>query len=211
MSRCDPANCSVSRRPNENPNPCTSPNANRVLVRVPLEAMQDFNFPQRGPGYLDIGAADSMLRDAIMVWVGNQFELYEEDVRLGDQRLAAVRVSLPSDKSFATYAEALAHVTGPPLSDDVDIVWQQAMVDALFEYTIRSDQSNFSINPRLARLGLRTITVLRFVLPGGAVRAFEYSGDPGLVRGSPPGRTRGPADPVRSTRSAAGPAPGRFR
>ena len=157
----------------------------RVLVRVPLEAMQDFNFPQRGPGYLDIGAADSMLRDAIMVWVGNEFELYEEDVRLGDQRLAAVRVSLPSDESFATYAEALAHVTGPPLSDDVDIFWQQAMVDALFEYTIRSDQSNFSINPRLARLGLRTITVLRFVLPGGAVRAFEYSGDPGLVRLDP--------------------------
>ena len=117
--------------------------------------------------------------------MGNQFELYEEDVRLGDQRLAAVRVSLPSDESFATYAEALAHVTGPPLSDGVDIVWQQAMVDALFEYTIRSDQSNFSINPRLARLGLRTITVLRFVLPGGAVRAFEYSGDPGLVRLDP--------------------------
>ena len=156
-----------------------------VVVRVPLEAIQDFNFPQRGPGYLDIAAADSMLRDAIIVWVGDQLELYEEDVRLADQRLVAVRVSLPSDESFATYAEALAHVTGPPLSDDVDIFWQQAMVDALFEYTIRSDQSNFSINPRLARLGLRTITVLRFVHPGGAVRAFEYSGDPGLVRLDP--------------------------
>ena len=156
-----------------------------VLIRVPLEAMQDFNFPQRGPGYLDIAAADSMLRDAIMVWVGDQLELYEEDVRLADQRLAAMRVSLPSDESFATYAEALGHVTSPPLSDDVDIFWQQAMVDALFEYTIGSDQSNFSINPRLARLGLRTITVLRFVLPGGAVRALEYSGDPGLVRLDP--------------------------
>ena len=157
----------------------------RVLIRVPLESLQDFSFPQRGPGYLDVGAADSMLRDAVMVWVGDQLDVYEENVRLTDQQLSAVRASLPSDESFATYEEAIAHVTGPPLSNDTNIVWQQAMVDALFEYPIRSEKSNFSINPQLARLGLRTVTVLRFVLPGGAVRAFEFSGDPGLVRLDP--------------------------
>ena len=157
----------------------------RVLVRVPLEALQDFTFPQRGPGYLDVAAAGSMLRDAIIVWIGDQLEVYEEDVRLTEQRLVAVRASLPSDDSFATYEEALASVMGPPLSSDTDIFWRQAMVDALFEYTIGSDQSNFSIAPNLSRLGLRTLTVLRFVLPGGAVRAFEYSGDPGLVRLDP--------------------------
>ena len=157
----------------------------RLLVRVPLEAMQDFIFPQRGPGYLDIDAADAMLRDAIMVWVGDGVELYEDDVRLSDQRLRAIRVSLPSDRSFASYDDALAHVMGPPLANDTEIFWEQAMLDALFEYTIRSDQSQFSIDPTLGRLGIRTITVLRFVLPDGTVRAFEYSGDPGVVRLDP--------------------------
>ncbi len=157
----------------------------RVLVRVPLEAMQDFNFPQRGQGYLDIEAIDPMLRDAIMLWVGDELKIYEDDVLLAGKRLTAVRVSLPSDRSFETYDEALTHVLGPPLANDVDLFWQQAMLDALFEYPIRSDQSDFSTDLTLARLGLRTITVLRFVLPDGTVRPFQYSGDAGLVRLDP--------------------------
>tara|TARA_B100001123_G_scaffold404922_1_gene494794 strand:+ start:1481 stop:2914 length:1434 start_codon:yes stop_codon:yes gene_type:complete len=157
----------------------------RVLVRVPLETLQDFNFPTRGPGYLDVRAADAMLHDAVMLWIGNQLEVYEGDVLLANQRLSAVRASLPSNDAFATYEGALAHVTGPPLSEDIDIFWKQAVVDGLFEYTIQSDQSNFSINPQFDRLGLRTITVLRFVLPEGTVRAFEFSGNPGMVRLDP--------------------------
>jgi hypothetical protein len=34
-------------------------------------------------------------------------------------------------------------------------------------------------------LGLRVATVLRFLPPGGAVRAFEFHGDPGLIRLDP--------------------------
>src|SRR4029453_3433651 len=41
------------------------------------------------------------------------------------------------------------------------------------------------IQPRLARLGIRTLTVLRFLPPGGAVRGFEFYGDPGLVQLDP--------------------------
>jgi hypothetical protein len=59
------------------------------------------------------------------------------------------------------------------------------LLDVLFEYPIRSERSDFSIRPRLERLGLRVTTVLRFLPPGGAVRAFEYHGDPGLVRLDP--------------------------
>ena len=157
----------------------------RLLVRVPLGAMRDFIFPQRGPGYLDIPAAGGMLRDAMMVWVGDELELYEDGRRLTDQQLRAVRVSLPSDRSFASFDEALAHVTGPPLPPETEIFWQQAMLDALFEYPIRSDESQFAIDPTLGRLGIRTVTVLRFVLPDGTVRGFEYRGNPGLVRLDP--------------------------
>ena len=157
----------------------------RLLVRVPLYAMQDIRFPQWGPGYLDIAAADSQLRDAALTWIANEFTLYEEDVPLTEQRLVAVRASIPSDSSFATYDSAVAHVRGPPLPDDTEIFWQQVMLDVMFEYPIRSERSNFSIDPTLARLGLRTVTALRFILPGDTVRAFEYRGDPGLVRLDP--------------------------
>jgi hypothetical protein len=163
------------------------PEGNRVqvIVRVPVASMQDVEFPQRGPGYLDIPEADSALRHAALVWVANDLQVYEDDVRLEGQELVAVRASIPSDRSFTTYDAALAHMLGPRLPDDTEIFWQQAMLDALFEYPIRSDRSDFSVNPTLARLGLRTRTVLRFVLADGAERAFEYRGNPGLVRLDP--------------------------
>src|SRR5262249_40984696 len=50
---------------------------------------------------------------------------------------------------------------------------------------IASERSEFSIHPALGRLGLRIVTVLRFLPPGGVTRAFEFTGDPGLVRLDP--------------------------
>src|SRR5260370_1633857 len=59
------------------------------------------------------------------------------------------------------------------------------MVEVLFDYPIRSEQSRFSIHPAFARLGLRVVTVLRFLSATGGVRAFEFNGDPGLVHLDP--------------------------
>jgi hypothetical protein len=59
------------------------------------------------------------------------------------------------------------------------------MLDVLFEYPIQSDQSRFSIHPGLDRLANRVVIALRFLPPGGAVRAFEFLGDPGLVHLDP--------------------------
>ena len=99
--------------------------------------------------------------------------------------VVSVRAAVQSDKSFASYEEALAHVTGPALPVDTEFSWSQGLLDVLFEYPIHSDQSRFSIQPRLARLGIRTLTVVRFLPPGGAVRGFEFYGDPGLVQLDP--------------------------
>src|SRR5438445_919698 len=156
-----------------------------LLLRVPLNAMRDTEFPERGPGYLDLARVDASLREAASVWIADALELYEDNARLPSPRITAVRVSLESDRSFASYGEAFAHVTGPRLTNDVQVYWNQVMLDVLFEYPIRSDRSRFSIHPGLARLGLHEITVLRFLPPDGAVRAFEFVGDPGLVRLDP--------------------------
>jgi hypothetical protein len=111
--------------------------------------------------------------------------VYEGDTRLPKPEVVSTRISLPSDRSFATYEEALAHLTGPPLPDSTNISWDQTMLDVLFNYPIQSEKSYFSIHPGLARLGLRVVTVLRFLPSSGAVRAFEFDGDPGLVRLDP--------------------------
>src|SRR5262245_61515792 len=154
----------------------------RVLVRAPLVALQDVDFPQRGPGYLNIPDADPTLRQAVMGWIAHAIDLYDNDRRLEGQQLTAVMASFPSDRSFADFDQALAHVLGPRLPDDTEIVWQQVVLDALFEYPIQSDRSDFSIEARLARLGQQTRTALRVELPNGTVRTFDYRGNPGLVR-----------------------------
>jgi hypothetical protein len=148
--------------------------------------MRDMAYPQRGSAdLLDLGRAEPTLRDAATLWIGDDIELYEEDARLEYPRIIEVRASLAGDRSFTSYDEALLHVTGRRLPDDTEFFWSQGLLDILFEYRIRSDQSKFSIRPKLARLGLRTVTVLRFLPPGGSVRAFELVGDPGIVRIDP--------------------------
>jgi HupE / UreJ protein len=157
----------------------------QLLVRVPLLAMREVDVPRRGVGILDLPRSDATLSDAARLWIADNVELYEGEVRLQYPHVVEVRASLPSDKSFASYEAALAHVTGPRLADNTELYWNQGLLDVLFEYPIRSDRSDFSIHPKLERLGLRTVTVLRFLAPSGVVRAFEFVGDPGLVRLDP--------------------------
>jgi hypothetical protein len=161
----------------------------RLVVRVPLQAMRDMDYPKpRGAtnaDLLDLARADATLRDAATLWVSDYLDLYENGDKLPAPRVVSVRAALQSDKSYASYDEAIAHLTGPGLPEQTEFFWSQGLLDVLFEYPIHSDQSRFSIQPRLARLGIRTLTVLRFLPPGGAVRGFEFYGDPGLVQLDP--------------------------
>lgn len=156
-----------------------------LLVRVPLQALRDITFPERPPGYLDIPRTEALMPDAATLWLSDFVDLYEGDTPLRKPISIHTRLSLPSNRSFVSYEDAVAHILGPMLSPETNIVWNQTMLDVLFEYPIQSDRSAFSIHPRLARLGLRVVSVLRFLPPGGAVRAFEFTGDPGLVRLDP--------------------------
>jgi hypothetical protein len=156
-----------------------------ILVRVPLKTMRDMEFPERGQGYLDFDRVDLTLREAATLWVSDFIDVYEGDALLPKPRVVETRLSLESDPSFASYDQALAHITGPKLSNGTTIFWDQLMLDVLFEYPIQSDQSRFSIHPGLGRLAARVVIALRFLPPGGAVRAFEFLGDPGLVHLDP--------------------------
>ncbi len=161
----------------------------RLVIRVPLLAMRDMDYPKphgaTNSDLLDLARADATLRDAATLWVSDYVDLFENGNRLPAPQVVSVRAALQSDKSFASYDEAVAHVTGPGLPAGTEYFWSQGLLDVLFEYPIHSDQSRFSIQPRFARLGLRTLTVVRFLPPGGAARSFEFAGDPGLVQLDP--------------------------
>ena len=153
----------------------------QLLVRVPLTAMREVDIPKRGPGYLDLARADAALRTAATLWIADNIDLYEAGRQLAYPVVVDARVSLPSDKSFASFDEARAHLAGPRLPEKMELFWNQGMLDVLFEYPIQSANAAFSIRPRLERLGLRVTVALRFLPSGGAERAFEFHGDPGTV------------------------------
>ena len=152
-----------------------------VVLRVPLEAMRDVDFPISDPGYLDMARVGSLLPDAARTWLSDYLTLYEDGIPLTNARVAATRISLPSDRSFTEYDKAVASLRVPPLENVTDLPWRQALLDVELEYPIQSATSHFSIHPALAHLGVRTSTVLRFIPPDGAERAYQYSGDPGTV------------------------------
>jgi hypothetical protein len=157
-----------------------------LLVRAPLKAMRDIRVPQREGGFLDFSSLDPILEIAALTWIAPLVKLYEDDRLLEEPELVAVRASLPSDRSFDSYDQALNHtVNAPRLAPDTELYWEEGLIDAVFVYRIQSDLSKFSIESGLTRLGLRTNVVMRFLPPGGAERAFDVHGDPGIVRLDP--------------------------
>lgn len=157
----------------------------RVAVRVPLEAIRDMEFPLYGVGYLDIEAVEPMLIDAARIWIAD-YLAFTADGRIVDlSDVVTARITLPSDHSFSSWASALSHVTGARLPALTQIPWQQALFDVLLEYSIPSADAEIAVQSGLAHLGITTTTVMRFVTPAGAERAFHFTGDPGLVRLDP--------------------------
>ena len=152
-----------------------------ALLRIPMEAFSEISFPLRGPGYLQFSEAEFSLNDAARIYITESMHFFENGEELTEKELVATRVSLPSNRSFTSFEEALDNVLSPPLDDSVDLFWRQGVLDVLVTYTITSEQSDFSVNPEIGTLSNQTTTVLRFLVPGGAERVFNYLGNPGLV------------------------------
>lgn len=159
----------------------------RVLIRVPLASINDIAWPFfRGNGeLLDLGRAEGSLRSAANQWLADFIRFYEDDRQLEYPTLVEVRASISGDQSFKTYQEALAHLTGPRLPADAEFVLSQGLLDVYYEYAINSDRAHFSIDPNFETLGLRVMTVMKFLPPDGSVRAFEYEGRRGLIHFDP--------------------------
>lgn len=157
-----------------------------LLIRAPLKSMRDIDIPTVAGGFLDFSRIEPALDHAAHTWIGDFVEIYENDQRVTMSKVAALRVSLPGDRSFASYDEALANLTtGPRLDQSTQIYWEDGLLDVAFEYPISSDQSDFAIRPGLTRLGLQVNVVLRSLQPGEPERAFDVHADTGIVHLDP--------------------------
>ena len=62
----------------------------QLLVRLPLRAIRDVPFPDRGQGYLDVEKLAPQLPDAAQLWMAGFISIYEGETRLAKPRVAAI-------------------------------------------------------------------------------------------------------------------------
>ena len=94
-----------------------------------------------GGSLVDLARLQPLLAGAATVWVVQNIDLYEDDTPLPGTSLLDLRVSLPTDRSFGSYEDALAHVRGAPLPDTTQISWTTGLLDVLYESPIQSSAS----------------------------------------------------------------------
>jgi len=143
----------------------------RLLARIPLEAVRDVDFPAIEGGYLDVVRVAPQLAGLAKIWVADPTELYENGRRTKAPRIVATQISIASDKSFASFEQAEAHLREPLPANSENLFWKQVFFDVALEFPIESAHSAFSIRPAFASLGESVQTVLHFagrtfLLPG---------------------------------------------
>lgn len=162
----------------------------QLLVRVPLEALRDVEFPLLVDGSLDLSRVRPLLSEGIAVWLRPGIRVFENGRELSMGTVRAFRLAAPSDQSltvadvaFASVSEA--HRTQAPVNALNWITREQALLDVILEYPITNAAARFAVEPQLAHLGIRTLSTVRLVLPNGGERAFQYVGDPGRIELDP--------------------------
>jgi hypothetical protein len=156
-----------------------------LLIRVPLEAMRDVDFSLRGPGYLNFTASLPLIREAINLWVLDEIKVYQGTSRLKPVDEESIRISLPSDKSFETYATAVRQFTLPPLADETILFWRQAYINVRVNYRLSNPETAFNLEPNLSGLGQKTSSVVIFTDRNQAEYQYDYVGNPGLLALNP--------------------------
>lgn len=156
-----------------------------LLLRVPLEAMRDLDFPERADGSLDLTRVRGLLDDAARTWLAPFVLLYADGDVLPPGRLAAARIATPDDRSFEAFASAEASFGAAALGDSLTLPWRQALLDVALVFSLPDRDARLALEPRLARLGVRTHSVVHLVEADGTERTLAYVGDPGLISLAP--------------------------
>jgi HupE/UreJ protein len=153
-----------------------------LVIRLPLHVTKTIPFPTKG-AEIDLARAGPAT-DRVVEAVGHDVMLWE-DQRLLIPKSAVGRLSLPSDRSFDSYPDAVAHVAQPP-APDTGIYVDQGYVDAHVTYAIQSPHSRFTIRTTVApELKDFLKLAIRYLPPGEQGRAMVITSRSGVVHLNP--------------------------
>lgn len=152
-----------------------------LLVRMPLAAVKDIQFPLRDTGSLDLAALQTMLRGAAKYWIAGNFEVADHGEVLTNPDIIATRIAIISDPAFNAYSDARAHFNAPDIGPDEAVFLQQVWIDVQLRYVLANSSPSLTIKPQVAGLGVKVTTELTVVEPSGAERQLSFEGDPGRV------------------------------
>jgi len=117
-----------------------------LVVRLPFHVLRPVRFPLSG-AEIDLARAEPSIQAALAA-IGRDLILSEDGRPLVPAR-AIGRLSLPSDRSFEQYEDAVAHVAQPP-APGTAIYADQGYLDAHLTYAIGSPGSRFTIQTTVA-------------------------------------------------------------
>ena len=126
-----------------------------LMLRLPLEAMRDLDFPLDEQGFLQLVEAGPLLEEAANLWLLNELSLFAGDRLVPRQAPVQIRLALPADRSFDDPGSAMEHFLAPPLSRDTQIYWRQVLLDLRLIFPQVGDD-RLALTARLQHLGVHT-------------------------------------------------------
>jgi hypothetical protein len=154
-----------------------------LVIRVPLYLFKAAKFPVKN-AEIDTANSPPAIERAL-AGLQHDVVVFEDGQPLRASR-ASARLSLPSDKSFESFEQAIRHVA-EPITPDTAIYIDQGYVDAHLRYPIGSPQSVFSVRTTAApELGSYLKLALRYLPPGEESRAMVLTSASGTVNLNPP-------------------------
>lgn len=148
-----------------------------IMLRVPLEAMRDVDFPLEGPGYLLIDRAHAALGEAAGLWIVDEIAL-----RAGGKPLVpesvTTRLALPTSRAFDSLEMARQHFAGPGLDPSTRLFWRQALLDVRLQIPLpdNAEPSALRLDVALQHLGVLTRVDVLYVAADGAEALFSFDG-----------------------------------
>jgi len=154
------------------------PTEAHLVVRAPLYLFKNVRFPVSATEVDIRGSSAAMERALGLI---QQDVVLTENGRTLTARSAAGRLSLPSDRSFERFEDAVAHVARP-VEPDTHIVIDQGYVDAHIVYPIASPDAVFALRTSVApELGEYLKVAVRYTAGDGESRSMVLRGGMGTV------------------------------